>query len=100
MSRLNDADFVVEEIMEIFDGLNSKAFSKCLLAELIENPEFNGLVTRLLPLNEEMKRSYGQFRQDEGKVIVRAFRRARFDESPRDSYNFEAPRFNEGASLL
>ena len=71
-----------------------------MLTELIETPVFNGLVARFLPLNEEMKINYSQFRQDEGKVIVRAFRRARFDESSRDSSLIEAPRFNEGASLV
>ena len=105
MSRLNDADFVVDEIMQIFDKFNDKSFANRLPAELIESPEFNGLSGRLSPLNEEMKTNYGRFHQDEGKVIVQAFDYVRFHESFRDSpncnsYNFEAPRFNEGASLL
>lgn len=99
MSRLNDADYVVDEIMQIFADFNDKKLADYSPTELIESSEFNSLLNRLLRLNEDIEMNYSRLRYEEGMAIVQAFRYAQFDEPYQDSYNFEAPRFNEGAFL-
>ncbi len=107
MSKLNDADLVANEIMQVFIRFASGSSQ-----EINKVFDWKPLVDEFTLLNGQMQTLYRQFYYDNGKAILRAFRYVYFNESfqsyryanvrepQKDSYNFEAPRFNKDATQI